>query len=230
MARAQQTVLRGRRKSAGRPATRRATAKPATGRRAEKGASRREAILAAAFDEFTARGFAATRLDDVARRAKVAKGTIYLYFRDKEALFQDIIRSLVSPLIAALEAAPSADQPLRVTIDHLVRIFVHEIYGTRRKDVIRLMISEGRHFPAVAEFYFHEVIERAMNSLRAVMRRARARGEIETDLFERFPQLLIAPGLVGIIWEGLFDAYEPLDVEAMMKAHIDFLFGTRRGA
>ena len=227
MARARQTVER---KPIKRPADRGGAKKPVAGRYGQKGASRREAILAAAFDEFTARGFAATRLDDVARRAKVAKGTIYLYFRDKEALFQDIIRSLVGPLIGALEAAPSADQPLRVTIDHLVHIFVQEIYGTRRKDVIRLIISEGRHFPTLAEFYFHEVIELAMNSLRAVMRRARARGEIETDLFERFPQLLIAPGLVGIVWEGLFDRYEPLDVEAMMKAHIDFMFGTRRGA
>ena len=65
-------------------------------------AERRDAILAAALDEFSARGFAATRLDDVAKRAGVAKGTIYLYFADKEALFQELIRTELSPVVGAL--------------------------------------------------------------------------------------------------------------------------------
>src|SRR6202030_1327248 len=72
---------------------------------------RREAILAAAFDEFSARGFAAARLDDVARRAGVAKGTIYLYFHDKESLFQELVRTMLSPLVGAIEATPKADLP-----------------------------------------------------------------------------------------------------------------------
>src|ERR1700758_83521 len=80
--------------------------------RAEKSAARREAIIASALDEFSARGFAATRIDDVARRAGVAKGTIYLYFRDKEALFQELIRSVISPVIARFEASAAMDLPL----------------------------------------------------------------------------------------------------------------------
>src|SRR5262245_47979027 len=70
--------------------------------RAERQAQRREAILAAALDEFSARGFAATRLDDVAKRANVAKGTIYLYFRDKESLFQELVRSMLSPVVSRI--------------------------------------------------------------------------------------------------------------------------------
>src|SRR5262245_62708862 len=84
-----------------------------TGTRAEKSAARRDAILAAALDEFSARGFAAARLDDVARRAGVAKGTIYLHFADKEALFQDIVRSILSPVVGTLEAALTIDLPVR---------------------------------------------------------------------------------------------------------------------
>src|SRR5215467_15753715 len=76
-----------------------------SGARAERQAQRREAILAAALDEFSARGFAATRLDDVAKRANVAKGTIYLYFRDKETLFQELVRSMLSPIVDAVAAA-----------------------------------------------------------------------------------------------------------------------------
>ncbi len=83
---------------------RRAT--PRQGAREERKVERREAILAAALEEFSARGFAATRLDDVARRAGVAKGTIYLYFRDKESLFQELVRSMLGPMVGAIEAAP----------------------------------------------------------------------------------------------------------------------------
>src|SRR6201990_641374 len=76
-------------------------AKPASNR-AERAAERREAIIAAAMDEFMAQGFAATRLDDVARRAGVAKGTIYLHFKDKEALFEELIRTAIVPLVNRL--------------------------------------------------------------------------------------------------------------------------------
>src|SRR5499433_886028 len=76
-----------------------------------KSVARRNAILDAALDEFSARGFAATRLDDVAKRADVAKGTIYLYFRDKETLFQELVRSMLSPIVEQVEAAPMIDLP-----------------------------------------------------------------------------------------------------------------------
>src|SRR5919198_3312468 len=115
----------------------RARARPdGNGARAQRSAARREAILAAALDEFSAQGFAAARLDDVARRAGVAKGTIYLHFRDKEALFQELIRSVLSPFVGTLEAALKADVPARVMADQIVELFVAEVYGTRRKDVI----------------------------------------------------------------------------------------------
>src|ERR1700739_1932374 len=126
----------------------------ALGRRRRHGQNvphRREAILAAALDEFSAAGFAAARLDDVARRAGVAKGTIYLYFRDKESLFQELVRSMLSPIIGALEAKPMADLPARMGAECIADIFVREIFETKRKDVIRLIITEGQRFPKLAE-------------------------------------------------------------------------------
>src|SRR5262249_57566169 len=92
---------------AGRTPRRQSAARP----RAERQVQRREAILSAALDEFAARGFAATRLDDIARRAGVAKGTIYLYFRDKESLFQDLVRAMLSPIIPRLQAPPPPPLP-----------------------------------------------------------------------------------------------------------------------
>src|SRR6516165_12129410 len=199
--------------------------------RQDAGALRREkrraAILAAALEEFAARGFAATRLDDVARRARIAKGTIYLSFRDKESLFQELVRAMLSPVAGTIAAAPLRDLPIRAVAEMIVDAFVNEIYGTRRKDVIRLIIAEGPRFPKLAEFYYREVIARVLPVIRARLALAVERGELPHDALARFPQLLVAPALVAIIWNGLFGRFAPLEIRDLMRAHLDFLFGAR---
>jgi AcrR family transcriptional regulator len=198
------------------------------GRRGDLKSERRAAILSAALDEFSARGFAAARLDDVAARAGVAKGTIYLYFRDKESLFQELVRAMVSPIVGAIETAPLRDLPMRAVAEMIAGVFVKEIFATRRKDVLRLIIAEGPRFPKLAEFYYREVISRVLPVIRARLALAVERGELAHDALARFPQLLVAPALMAIIWSALFDRFEPLDVAELMRAHIDLLFGARR--
>ena len=215
----------GRRKRATEAA--RAAALPSSAARKARSGERREAILAAALDEFSSRGFEAARLDDVARRAGVAKGTIYLYFRDKESLFQELIRTMLTPLVGTIEALGQADVPLPVLADRIADLFVSQVYETRRKDVVRLMISEGRRFPKLAEFYYQEVLSRIIAAVRTLLQRAAARGEVPEGLAE-FPQIVAAPGLVAIIWNGLFERFEPLDVRKMMKTHLDLLFAGGR--
>jgi AcrR family transcriptional regulator len=195
--------------------------------RAARAAERRDAILEAALEEFAASGFAATRLDDVARRAGVAKGTIYLYFRDKESLFQELVRATLSPVIGTIETAQMHDIPARVIAETIADIFAREIFGTRRKDVLRLIITEGARFPKIAEFYYHEVIERVVKALRAMLGRAVARGELSSDALVRFPQLLVAPALMALVWNGMFDKFAPLDIRELMRAHIELLFGDK---
>jgi AcrR family transcriptional regulator len=224
-ARKSKTLRESRRKRAVEAA--RAAAVPASALRKSRSIERRDAILSAALDEFSSRGFEAARLDDVARRAGVAKGTIYLYFRDKESLFQELIRSMLTPLVGTIEALGQADVPLPVLADRIVELFVREVYETRRKDVIRLMISEGRRFPKLAEFYYREVLSRIIAAVRSLLRRAAARGEIPGSLVD-FPQIVAAPGLIAIIWSGLFERFEPLDVRKMMKTHVELLFAPRR--
>lgn len=196
--------------------------------RTAKSSARRNSILNAALDEFSARGFAAARLDDVAKRAGVAKGTIYLYFADKESLFQELIRFKMGPVVGTLESVFAADLPIRVIAEQAIEIFIREIYGTHRKQVLRLIISEGPRFPTLAEFYYREVLSRILKGVRTILRRARARGELADDALVRFPQLLGAPGIIAIVWSGLFDRFEPLDVRGMMQAQFNYLFGTRR--
>jgi AcrR family transcriptional regulator len=205
----------------------RAAGVPRGAARKARTAERRDAILAAALDEFASRGFEAARLDDVARRAGVAKGTIYLYFRDKESLFQELIRAMLTPLVGSIEAMGQADVPMALLADRIADLFVREVYETRRKDVVRLMISEGRRFPKLAEFYYREVLSRIIAAMRSLLQRAAARGEVPEGLVA-FPQIIAAPGLVAIVWSGLFERFEPLDVRRMMKTHLDLLFAPRR--
>ncbi len=165
-------------------------------------------------------------MDDVAKRAGIAKGTIYLYFRDKESLFQELIRTMLTPVVGSIEALRDADIPLRILAERLIDLFVDEIFSTRRRDVIRLMLLEGRRFPKLAEFYYREVLSRIFAAMRALLTRAAERGEAPAAL-AKFPQLLAAPGLVAVVWSGLFDRFEPLDVRALMTAHLEVLFAPR---
>ena len=205
----------------------RASVRSSQSTRQARTTERRQVILAAALEEFSARGFEATRLDDVAKRAKIAKGTIYLYFRDKESLFQELIRDMLVPIIGTIQTLGAVDVPLAVLADRLADMFVREVYETPRREIVRLMITEGRRFPKIAEFYYREVLSHVMAAVRAILRRAAERGEVPAALVD-FPQILVAPGLVAIIWSGLFDRFEPLDVRRMMKTHVELLLGSRK--
>ncbi len=195
--------------------------------RAAQSAARREVILKAALDEFSAGGFAATRLDDVARRAGVAKGTIYLYFADKETLFQEIVRSMLTPLVGNLENLRNLDAPFRVIADQIVGLFVSEVLETDRKNIIRLIIAEGPRFPKIAEFHYREVVSRVMAAIQAILQRAVERGEIEHKALAQFPQLLFAPALMAVIWNSLFARFSPLDARAFLRAHLDIILSER---
>ena len=112
-------------------------------------------------------------------RAGVAKGTIYLYFRDKESAVPGIDPHHADA--AGRHHRGAWARPTcrcRLLAEQFVELFVREVYETRRKDVIRLMITEGRRFPKLAEFYYREVLSRIIAAVRALLARAAARGEV----------------------------------------------------
>jgi AcrR family transcriptional regulator len=219
------------RAGAGRPS--KAPSKAASKRPSKRriGASeRRAAIVAAGLDEFTARGFAATRLDDVARRAGVAKGTIYLHFKDKEALFEELVRTALGPLIARLADPPTGEGSAREAVQALADLFVLEVVGTRRGDLLRMVVAEGGRFPALADFYHREVVAHGLAGMRKLIEHGIARGEIRNPQIVAFPQLVIAPLVVAVIWQGLFRTQAPLDTAAMLRVHLDLIFTDGRTA
>ena len=191
---------------------------------------RKQVILDAALTVFSERGFEAARLDDVAARAGVAKGTLYLYFDDKEDLFEEVVRSAVSPILERLDVLAAApDMPADKMIETLFSVFEKEVLGTKRKLFIRLIIAEGPRFPRIAEFYYRNVVSRIMPLIAKVAERAVERGELSSDAYARYPQLVAAPLLLAVIWDALFAAIKPLDVADFLRAHREALTGKTRG-
>ncbi|HMM91040.1 TetR/AcrR family transcriptional regulator [Bradyrhizobium sp.] len=222
-------AARSPRKYAAKPAGRRRAPPSPAANRAERAAERRGAIIEAAMDEFIARGFAATRLDDVARRAGVAKGTIYLHFKDKESMFEELISTAIVPLVVRLSSTPPPPgASVRDMVELFAKNFIAEIATTRRGDIVRLIVAEGPRFPAVADFYYREVVTRGLAGMRALIERGIASGEIKQKKLAEFPQILVAPAMIAVIWQSLFARHAPLDAIAMFRVHLDLIFGERR--
>ena len=196
--------------------------------RAARALERRAAIVEAAMEEFIARGFAATRLDDIAKRAGVAKGTIYLHFKDKESMFEELVRIVIVPVVARLTALPPPTGSVRDLVEAFASNFLKEVIGTRRGDLVRLIVAEGPRFPAVADFYYREVVSRGIAAMRALIELGIARGEIRQKDLARYPQILVAPAMIAVIWQSLFARHAPLDAQEMLRVHLDLIFGERR--
>ncbi|WP_454619885.1 TetR/AcrR family transcriptional regulator [Bradyrhizobium cenepequi] len=196
--------------------------------RAERTAERRAAIVEAAMEEFVARGFAATRLDDIAKRAGVAKGTIYLHFKDKESMFEELIRTALVPLIDRMASPAPLSGSVREAVERFAQTFIREVASTSRGDIVRLIVSEGPRFPEIADFYFREVVSRGMAGMRALIELGITRGEIRNKELARYPQIMIAPALIAVIWQSMFSRHSPLDAIEMFRVHFDLIFGERR--
>ncbi len=197
-----------------------------SGRRLEREA----AILAAAIAEFRLAGLTNARLDDIATRAGVAKGTLYLYFDGKEELFKAAVRSLIQPLLEAVERQVAVfDGPT----EDLLRQAIRTMYvdAARQKDgceLMRLMIAEGHRMPDLAEFYYREVAERGLATLRMIVWRGIAKGEFRQTPAAEFPHLLLAPCKLSMTWELLFGQAHQLDLERYAAAHADFVLAALR--
>ncbi|MEZ5924092.1 MAG: TetR/AcrR family transcriptional regulator [Hyphomicrobiaceae bacterium] len=178
-------------------------------------------ILAAALTVFAKQGYEGARLDEIAERAGVAKGTLYLYFPGKQAIFEALVQSAADPVLdrlAMISAGPETTAAERLS--EFVSVFKREVLDTDRKLIIRLIVAEGPRFPELVAHYHRHVIARVLTQLRTMARQAHAKGELASNATARFPHLIAAPLLLAVIWDALFDHIEPLDVEGMLTAHV----------
>lgn len=182
-------------------------------------------LVAAALDLFVERGFAATRLDDVAARAGVSKGTLYLYFESKEALFKAVIEEVIVPLLASAEDVIANDQG--TSIDLLRRLLLgwwEQIGATRLAGMPKLLIAEARNFPAVAQYYHDTVMVRGRALLRTLLQRGIERGEFRPLDLETAIDVIYAPLMMLVVWRfSMCFCGTEIDPDTYLKTHFDLL-------
>jgi AcrR family transcriptional regulator len=201
---------------------------PAGARWRRRSDARPTEILAAALACFTERGFAATRLDEVAARAGVTKGTLYLYFRSKEELFKAVVQQQLVPNIERAEAvAAQSTAPSLALLEQLVTV-MSAVVASPLGAIAKLVMTEAGNFPDLARFYLEEVVDRGRALVRRVLERGIASGEIRPIDAESAVMCIAAPLLVAALWRHSFERHagRPLDVEALCRTHLALL---RRG-
>ncbi|GGC82951.1 TetR/AcrR family transcriptional regulator [Undibacterium terreum] len=162
--------------------------------------ARPQELLAAALDLFVERGFAATRLDDIAKNAGVSKGTLYLYFSSKEELFKTVVRENVVPMIG--QAEEIVEQFTGHTTElfrEIIMSWWHAVGNTKLSGLSKLMIAEACNFPELAQFYNEEVIARSDAMVVRMLERGISRGEIRPLNLKMAPRILIAPIIMQMI-------------------------------
>ena len=198
--------------------------KPAKPRWRRRKDARPEEIVSAALEVFADRGFAATKLEDIARRAGVTKGTIYLYFDSKEALFKALIRQTIVPVIAQGEAvAQSFTGSARELFEKLVREYWRLVGETSLVGIPKLMMAEANNFPELARFYYDEVVTRGHRLMAGVIQRGVKAGEFRPVNVMLAAKLAMSPLMHAVIARKAFAACMPegFDVDSYLNTHID---------
>jgi len=182
-------------------------------------------IVAAALQLFSDRGFAATRLEDVATVAGVSKGTVYLYFESKEQLFEAVVREAVTPNIARAEALVDAFEGPTPDLLRALFGFLAEVLETPITGVMKLIVSESGNFPQLARMYAYLVLRRAFALMRRILERGVARGEFRPLDVEATVPLVISPIVLLGVWKHSFGLHTDLalDRRRVLEAHCEIL-------
>lgn len=187
-------------------------------------ADRPAEILEAALDVFATKGFAATRLDEVARQAGVSKGALYLYFDTKEALFREAIRAVLKPNLERVGMLSTAPLPFETLVRMVVGGMALTVAGDRRIGrVVKLVVAESANQPELGAIWHETVIAPALGAMTALIQRAQAEGAVRPGDARYFAFGLIAPLLLGGLWRETFEpaGAEPVDIEALIAQHLD---------
>jgi len=193
--------------------------------RRRRKAERPGEILEAAFLQFSRNGYAATTLDQIAERAGVTKGTIYVYFDNKEHLFISMVRELTK---ATLDTVHDMFERHEGSTASLLRelfgfIYQHIVEDRRRREVARMLIAEAGRFPALADRYYEEIHRPCLGMLERVIQRGIDRGEIRPSAVADCPQVIIAPIALVDLWIMMYDDRQPLDLKRYFEAHVELV-------
>lgn len=186
--------------------------------------ARPQELLAAAIDLFVERGFAATRLEDVARRAGVSKGTLYLYYANKEELFKAVVRESIVPFIGDAESSVAGfDGHSADLLREVILTWWRRIGSTKASGISKLIMAEADNFPELARFYQEEVINRGTRMISSMLERGVTRGEFRDVNIPQVTQVLLAPMLMLSTWMHTIAPCERCDLQpqAFLEAFLD---------
>jgi AcrR family transcriptional regulator len=202
-----------------------------TGSRAAKKAAQPENILAAALQAFGEKGFSGTRMEDVAAKAGITKGAIYLYFPSKQALLEALARRDITPFLTGIATQVCAyDGPIEPMLRQVAGAALTFMDRGALPTYARVIVSEARNFPDIARFYLTEIVTVVLGALSDLFQRAMTRGEIRAMEPELAARLFMAPLIKTLFWRITFSAVEtePFDANAFLDAHVGvFLRGMK---
>lgn len=180
-------------------------------------------ITQAALEAFAEKGYAATRVEEVAKRAGVSKGLMYLYFKTKEELFKAVVKSVVirriDQLIGNIESTDLSSEDF---IRGPLLSFMKQVPGSPVAIVIRLLISEGPRHPDLVDYYYENVVAKGLAAITGFVERGVERGEFRKSVITELPQLFLAPVMLSIIW-GIVFKTRKLDTDKLIETQIDML-------
>jgi AcrR family transcriptional regulator len=197
--------------------------RPETRRRRK--AERPQEILEAAFTEFSRDGYATTTLDRIAERAGVTKGTIYVYFENKEQLFISMVQEFTKGADETVQEMYETHEGSTADLLRAQFSFIYQyiVEDKRRRELVRMLIADASRFPKLADRYFDEILRPCLDRLKQAIQRGIDRGEIRQSPIVNSPQVIIAPIALVDLWMMMFDERQPLDLKAYFDAHLDMV-------
>lgn len=196
-------------------------AQPRWQRRAE---DRPREICAAALQIFADKGFAAAKLDEIAKLAGVSKGTLYLYFEDKEDLFRAVVRNTIAPNIEVIRGLVDASglpfaQIVRTLLPRFAEITARAPIGP----VAKMVIGESRNFPELAKVWHDEVVSKAIGLVAGLIAKAQARGEVRPGDPRLHAFSLMGPMVLGLLWRETLQPVggSPVDLPQLARQHCE---------
>jgi AcrR family transcriptional regulator len=191
-------------------------------------AERPAEIVAAAMAVFAEKGFAAARLEEIAARAGVSKGAVYLYFETKEDVFRAVVEQAVLPNIEAVKAMAAAHPgPFAELIRGLGAHVAGVVETMPVGGVAKMVIGEAGNFPELARIWHDRLVSQALGALTAAIEAAQARGELKAGDPRAYAVEFIAPLLMGVLWRETFVPIgaRPFDLRALMAQHVETMLG-----
>lgn len=181
-------------------------------------------IVQAALEVFAERGFAGARLDEIAAKAGISKGALYLYFETKDDIFRAVVREAVAPNLDRVEAVLAQATLPFPDLLRMVFAQVVQLIGTSRLGAVaKLVIGESRNFPELARVWHDEVVSRALSLMSGAIARAQARGEVAPGDPRLYAFSIVGPILMGVIWKETFTPVgaPAMNLEALVHQHAD---------